>query len=441
MAIDLSDHFVIEGGIPLKGEVHPAGNKNAALPALAACLLTGETVTLHNMPAIQDVETMGTLLERVGVQIDRPTPNTWVLTADDVDGAISDKMPPDLFRAIRGSILMAGPLLGRRGHFAIPAPGGDVIGRRRVDTHFLAFRAMGATVEIREGRFHVEATQLQGADILLDEASVTGTENALMASVLAEGVTVIRNAASEPHVQDLCHLLNAMGAKITGIGTNTLEVEGVSTLHGAEYEIGSDHIEVGSYIALAAATGGEITIRDAVPGNLRMILQTFERLGIHTEVRGDDLFVPSTQDLEIVPDMGGAIPSIADAPWPAFPPDLMSIALVAATQCEGVVIFHEKMFESRLFFVDKLIPMGARIVLCDPHRALVYGPSNLSGDVMESPDIRAGMAMVIAALAAEGTSVIHNIRQIDRGYERLETKLQTLGARIQRCSRDSCEGH
>jgi UDP-N-acetylglucosamine 1-carboxyvinyltransferase len=441
MAIDLSDHFVIDGGVPLKGEIRPAGNKNAALPALAACLLTDETITLRNMPAIQDVQTMGTLLEKVGVTVERPDSNTWVLTADSMAGPTADQMTPDLFRAIRGSILMAGPLLGRRGGFAIPAPGGDVIGRRRVDTHFLAFRAMGATVKIRDERFHVEATKLKGADILLDEASVTGTENALMAAVLAEGTTIIRNAASEPHVQDLSHLLNAMGARISGVGTNTLRVDGVDELHGAEYEIGSDHIEVGSYIALAAATGGAITIRDAVPGSLRMILQTFERLGIHTEVRGDDLFVPPTQDLAIVPDMGGAIPSIADAPWPAFPPDLMSIALVAATQCEGVVIFHEKMFESRLFFVDKLIPMGARIVLCDPHRALVYGPSDLSGDVMESPDIRAGMAMVIAALAAEGTSVIHNIRQIDRGYERLESKLQPLGARIQRCSSESCEGH
>ncbi len=441
MAIDLSDHFVIEGGVPLRGTVHPAGNKNAALPALAACLLTDEPVTLSNMPAIRDVETMGMLLERVGVRVQRRDPNTWVLTADSMEGSISEQMTPDLFRAIRGSILMAGPLLGRQGRFAIPAPGGDVIGRRRVDTHFLAFRAMGATVEVRDGRFHVEAAQLVGADILLDEASVTGTENALMAAVLAKGTTLIRNAASEPHVQDLCRLLNAMGAGISGIGTNTLRVDGVSKLHGAEYAIGSDHIEVGSYIALAAATGGEITIRNAVPSNLRMILQTFERLGIHTEVRGDDLFVPSSQDLEIVPDMGGAIPSIADAPWPAFPADLMSIALVAATQCEGVVIFHEKMFESRLFFVDKLIPMGARIVLCDPHRALVYGPSDLSGDVMESPDIRAGMAMVIAALAAEGTSVIYNIRQIDRGYERLESKLHPLGARIQRCSQDTCAGH
>ncbi len=441
MAIDLSDHFVIDGGVPLKGEVRPSGNKNAALPALAACLLTDDTITLRNMPAIQDVQTMGTLLEKVGVHVEQPDPNTWVLAADSMNGAITDQMTPDLFRAIRGSILMAGPLLGRRGHFAIPAPGGDVIGRRRVDTHFLAFRALGATVEIRDNRFHVEATRLKGADILLDEASVTGTENALMAAVLAEGTTIIRNAASEPHVQDLSHLLNAMGARISGIGTNTLRVDGVSELHGADYEIGSDHIEVGSYIALAAATGGELTIRDAVPGNLRMILQTFRRLGIYAEVRGDDLFVPPSQDLAIVPDIGGAIPSIADAPWPAFPPDLMSIALVAATQCEGVVIFHEKMFESRLFFVDKLIPMGARIVLCDPHRALVYGPSDLSGDVMESPDIRAGMAMVIAALAAEGTSVIHNIRQIDRGYERLEAKLQPLGARIQRCSRETCKGH
>ncbi len=427
----MRDYFVIEGGVPLTGEISPAGNKNAALPSLAACLLTDETVTLRNLPAIRDVVTMGSLLKALGVQIEILDPHTWRLCARGV-GTQAGNMETDLFRAIRGSILITGPLLARLGQFAVPAPGGDVIGRRRVDTHFLAFRALGAEDGVKDGMFYVKADKLRGADILLDEASVTGTENAVMAAVLAEGITIIRNAASEPHVQDLCQLLNAMGADISGIGTNTLVVEGVTRLHGADYTIGTDHIEVGSYIALAAATRGELLIHNAMPQNLRMILWVFQRLGVHTEIRGEDIFVPAHQPMEIVPDIGGAIPSVADAPWPAFPADLMSIALVLATQSAGVILFHEKMFESRLFFVDKLIPMGARIVLCDPHRALVYGPSQLAGDVVESPDIRAGMALLIAALAAKGTSTIHNIRQIDRGYESIEDKLRPLGARIQR---------
>ncbi|MBN1248428.1 MAG: UDP-N-acetylglucosamine 1-carboxyvinyltransferase [Anaerolineae bacterium] len=437
--IDLSDYFTIDGGVPVCGEIRPAGNKNAALPTLAASLLTDEPVTLRNLPAIRDVEVMAELLGSLGVEVERLDDRSWRLQARDLAPSVSGQLSPDQFRAIRGSVLMVGPLLARLGKLAIPSPGGDVIGRRRVDTHFLAFQGMGATVGVRDGLFQVAADQLRGADILLDEASVTGTENAVMAAVLAKGTTVIRNAASEPHVQDLCRMLNAMGAQITGIGTNTLTIEGVARLHGVDFTIGSDHIEVGSYIALAAATHGELLIRDAMPENLRMILMTFGRLGIVAEARGKDLFVPGDQSLAVVSDMGGAIPSIADAPWPAFPADLMSIALVAATQCEGVVLFHEKMFESRLFFVDKLIPMGARIVLCDPHRALVYGPSRLSGDVMESPDIRAGMAMLIAALAAEGTSHIYNIRQIDRGYERIEDKLRPLGARIQRCNDEVCD--
>ncbi len=427
----MRDYFVIEGGVPLTGEISPAGNKNAALPSLAACLLTDETVTLRNLPAIRDVVTMGSLLKALGVQIEILDPHTWSLCARGV-GTQAGNMETDLFRAIRGSILITGPLLARLGQFAVPAPGGDVIGRRRVDTHFLAFRALGAEDGVKDGMFYVKADKLRGADILLDEASVTGTENAVMAAVLAEGITIIRNAASEPHVQDLCQLLNAMGADISGIGTNTLVVEGVTRLHGADYTIGTDHIEVGSYIALAAATRGELLIHNAMPQNLRMILWVFQRLGVHTEIRGEDIFVPAHQPMEIVPDIGGAIPSVADAPWPAFPADLMSIALVLATQSAGVILFHEKMFESRLFFVDKLIPMGARIVLCDPHRALVYGPSQLAGDVVESPDIRAGMALLIAALAAKGTSTIHNIRQIDRGYESIEDKLRPLGACIQR---------
>lgn len=435
--IDLSDYFVIEGGVPINGEIQPAGNKNAALPSLAACLLTEEPVTLRNLPAIRDVEVMGELLASLGVSVERLDSRTWRLQAKDLASSVNGHLSLEQFRAIRGSVLIMGPLLARLGALSIPAPGGDVIGRRRVDTHFLAFQGMGADVGVRGGLFRVAADTLKGADILLDEASVTGTENALMAAVLAKGTTVIRNAASEPHVQDLCRMLNAMGAQISGVGTNTLTVQGVSRLHGVDFTIGSDHIEIGSYVALAAATHGELLIRDAMPENLRMILMTFQRLGIVAEPRGNDLFVPRDQSLTVVPDMGGAIPAIADAPWPAFPADLMSIALVAATQCEGVILFHEKMFESRLFFVDKLIPMGARIVLCDPHRALVYGPSRLSGDTMESPDIRAGMAMLIAALAAEGTSRIHNIRQIDRGYEQIEDKLQPLGARISRHN-DEC---
>lgn len=427
----MNDYFEIEGAVPLSGEIYPSGNKNAALPSLAAALLTDEPVILRNLPAIRDVQTMGELLEALGVQVTYHDAHTWELRAQHVKvpGA---EIGLELFRSIRGSILIAGPILARLGSFSIPAPGGDVIGRRRVDTHFLAFQALGAAVDVCNGVFCVNATRLEGCDILLDEASVTGTENVVMAAVLAKGTTVIRNAACEPHVQDLCRMLIAMGAKISGVGSNALIIEGIEKLHGTDFTIASDHIEVGSYLALAAATGGELLIHNAVPQHLRMVLSNFERLGVKTEVRGDDLFVPAEQSLQVVPDMGCAIPSIADAPWPAFPADLMSIALVLSTQCEGVIIFHEKMFESRLFFIDKLIPMGARIVLCDPHRALVYGPSRLHGDEMESPDIRAGMAMLIAALAAEGTSIIRNIRQIDRGYERIEEKLQPLGARITR---------
>ncbi len=426
----MAEYFEIEGGIPLRGEITPSGNKNAALPALAATLLTDEPVILRNLPAIRDVHTMGELLQQLGAEVEYLDPHTWRIQARELH--MPDPLAlRELFRSIRGSILLAGPLLARRGEVAVPAPGGDVIGRRRVDTHFLAFQALGATLKTG-AVFELSAPVLRGEDILLDEASVTGTENAIMAAVLARGTTILRNAACEPHVQDLCHLLNAMGARISGIGSNTLTIEGVERLHGADFTISSDHIEIGSYIALAAATRGELLIRNAVPHHLRMIRMGFERLGVTFEVHGQDVFVPAQQDLKIMSDLGGAIPTLADAPWPAFPADLLSIALVLATQSEGVIIIHEKMFESRLFFVDKLIPMGARIVLCDPHRALVYGPSPLHGDEMESPDIRAGMALLIAALAAEGTSIIRNIRQIDRGYERIEAKLAPLGARIQR---------
>lgn len=426
----MSEYFEIEGGVPLRGEITPSGNKNAALPALAATLLTDEPVILRNLPAIRDVQTMGELLKQLGAEVEYLDVHTWRIQAREL--TMPDPLSlREMFRSIRGSILLAGPLLARRGEVAVPSPGGDVIGRRRVDTHFLAFQALGATLKTG-AVFELRAPVLRGDDILLDEASVTGTENAIMAAVLARGTTILRNAACEPHVQDLCHLLNAMGARISGIGSNTLTIEGVERLHGADFTISSDHIEIGSYIALAAATHGELWIRNAVPHHLRMIRMGFERLGVTFEVHGQDVFVPAPQELKIMSDLGGAIPTLADAPWPAFPADLLSIALVLATQSEGVIIIHEKMFESRLFFVDKLIPMGARIVLCDPHRAIVYGPSPLHGDEMESPDIRAGMALLIAALAADGMSIIRNIRQIDRGYERIEDKLRPLGARIER---------
>lgn len=428
----MPEYFTIEGGTPLRGEIAPSGNKNAALPALAATLLTDEPVILHNLPAIRDVQTMGALLQTLGVEVQQHDPHSWELNARGVSAPRAPQEVEQFVQAIRGSILITGPLLARLGEAVIPAPGGDVIGRRRVDTHFLAFEALGARVT--EGQYYgVKAERLHGADILLDEASVTGTENAVMAAVLAQGTTIIRNAASEPHVQDLCQLLNAMGAQIEGIGTNALVIQGVEKLHGAEFTISADHVEVGSYIALAAATRGELLIRNAGAQHLRMIKMVFERLGVTFELRGEDVFVPAEQSRVIAPDMGKAIPTIRDAPWPAFPADLMSMTLVLATQCDGVVLFHDHMFESRLFFVDKLIPMGARIVLCDPHRALSYGPSPLHGDEMESPDIRAGMALLVAALAAEGQSIIRNIRQIDRGYERIEDKLRPLGAQIIRC--------
>jgi UDP-N-acetylglucosamine 1-carboxyvinyltransferase len=425
------DELIIEGGVPLRGTLTPSGNKNAALPALAACLLTDEPVILHNLPDIQDVHTMLDLLADIGVQVERLDTRSWRLQAREI------RLPPfarEKFRRIRGSILLAGPLLARMGWVEIPPPGGDVIGRRRVDTHFLAFQGLGAEVDVND-LFRLNARQLRGADILLDEASVTGTENAVMAAVLAKGTTVLRNAASEPHVQDLCHLLNGMGARIEGIGSNVLTIHGVDRLGGGEFTIGPDHIEVGSYIALAAMTRGELRIRNAAPHHLRMIRHVFSRLGVEIQVDGEDVVVPAEQPLEVVPDIGGAIPTIADAPWPAFPADLMSIAIVLATQTTGTVLFHEKMFESRLYFVDKLIFMGARIVLCDPHRCVVQGPSRLQGDVLVSPDIRAGMALVGAALCAKGQSVIRNVEQIDRGYERVEEKLRSLGARIERVKR------
>ncbi len=422
------EKLLIEGGHPISGTVVPSGNKNAALPLLAACLLTDEPVILRNLPAIGDIQTMGELLADVGVSIEQLDPRTWRVHAHDVR---TFKLNPELFGRIRGSITLAGPMLARMGNLHMPRPGGDVIGRRRVDTHFMALSAMGAEVDT-DGAFRLRGGCLHGADILLDEASVTATENAIMAAVLARGTTIIRNAACEPHVQDLCHMLCQFGAQIEGISSNTLTIHGVEKLSGGEYTIGPDYMEVGSYIALAAVTGGELLIKNAAPEHLRMVALVFERLGVQFEARGDDVFVPAEQPLIIAADIGGAIPTIKDDPWPAFPADLMSIAIVVASQSQGTVLIHEKMFESRLYFVDQLIAMGARIILCDPHRCVVQGPSPLQGDEVSSPDIRAGMALLIAALCAEGQSLIRNIRQIDRGYENVEEKLRSLGAKIRR---------
>lgn len=420
--------FVVEGGYPLCGKIRPAGNKNAALPVIAATLLTDEPVVLDNIPDIRDVRTLLELLARLGADIEWLGPNRVRIHAREV--SVSE-LESGLAARIRASILLAGPMLARVGRMMLPPPGGDVIGRRRVDTHFLALSRLGARVE-SAGGYHIETDGLRGADIFLDEPSVTATENAIMAAVLARGTTRLRNAAAEPHVQDLCHLLNALGARISGVGTGILEIEGVERLHGGEYRIGSDHIEVGSFIGLAAVTRGEILIEDAAVEHLDSTLLAFERLGIRCEVRGKDVFVPADQDREIRMDLGGHIPKIDDGPWPAFPADLTSIALVVATQCRGTILIHEKMFESRMFFADKVIGMGARIVLCDPHRAVVVGPSRLHAGVVESPDIRAGMALLIAALGAEGESHIFNIGQIERGYERIDHRLRDLGARIQR---------
>jgi UDP-N-acetylglucosamine 1-carboxyvinyltransferase len=420
--------FVIEGGHALTGTVVPSGNKNSALPMLAACLLTDEPVILHNVPDIRDVGTMMSLLESIGVEVRNEGNGTLMLQAFE---AHPGRFDPELFRHIRGSILLAGPLLTRFGRVNLPRPGGDMIGRRRVDTHMLAFQSLGAELALNE-TFQLQSKKLNGADVLLDQASVTGTENAIMAATLARGTTIIRNAASEPHVQELCRLINCMGGNIEGIGSNTLMIQGVDRLGGGEFSLGSDYMEVGSFIGLAAVTGGEIRIKRAMPENMRMIAMVYERLGVRVEIQGDDILVPREQSMKVLPDLGGAIPEIADMPWPAFPPDLMSVALVVATQSDGTVLFHEKMFESRLFFVDKLIGMGARIILCDPHRAVVQGPAWLSGDELASPDIRAGMALLIAALCARGESVIRNVVQIDRGHERIDEKLRALGARIER---------
>jgi len=424
------EKFVIEGGHPLSGTVVPAGNKNAALPVLAACLLTEEEVVLRNVPRIRDVEAMVGLLAGLGVRTEWRGENVIALCAAD---ARATEVDPDLAARIRASFLLVGPLLARFRHVEMPPPGGDVIGRRRLDPHIDAFRALGATVEADKKCFSLSAPGgLQACDFFMDEPSVMGTENALMAAALTPGSTVIHNAASEPHVQDLARMLLQMGARIEGIGSNRLIVHGAASLGGADYRIGPDHIEIGSFVALAAVTGGEMRIKGTVPDELRMTRLGFERLGCVMEFEGDDVVVPPGQQLRVRDDAGDAISKIEDGPWPAFPADLTSIALAMATQAEGMVLIFEKMFENRLFFVDKLVSMGARVILCDPHRAVVSGPSRLHGERMESPDIRAGMAMLIAALCARGESEIGNIPQIDRGYERIDERLRALGARIER---------
>jgi UDP-N-acetylglucosamine 1-carboxyvinyltransferase len=426
------EKFVIRGGVPLSGEIIPAGNKNAALPILAACLLTDEEFLLHRVPRIRDVEAQLALLERLGVEVEWLGDNSLRLRAADVTGIEVDE---DLSSKIRASFLLAGPLLARFGEAQMPPPGGDFIGRRRLDAHLDAFADLGAQIG---GDRWIEMSAppggLRPCSIFMDEPSVMGTENALMAAALTPGPTTIANAASEPHVQDLARLLTTMGAAVDGIGSNVMTVHGRDKLGGAEHTLCADHIEVASFMALAAATGGELRVRDAQPADLVMVRRQFRRLGLQAVVEGEDIIVPPEQNLRVQTDIGGAIPKIEDGPWPAFPADLTSIALALATQAEGTIMIFEKMFENRLFFVDKLVAMGARITICDPHRALVSGPSRLHGERVESPDIRAGMAMLIAALAADGVSEIGNIRQIDRGYEQIDERLRALGAHVERVS-------
>ena len=426
----MTEKFVIQGGPPLSGEITAAGNKNAALPILAACLLTEEELVLTNVPRIRDTETQVAVLEGLGVRAEWAGEGELRLQAAGVASTAPDEA---LSARIRASFLLAGPLLARFKEARMPPPGGDFIGRRRLDPHLDAFRDMGASVEgDREIVISAPSGGLKPCGIFMDEPSVMATENALMAAALTEGPTTISNAACEPHVQDLARLLAKMGAQIDGIGSNVVTVHGRDRLGGAEHRVCPDHIEVASFMALAAATKGELRIRDAEPDDLITIRRQFRRLGLQSMVEGRDVLVPPDQPLEVRDDMGDAIPKIDDGPWPAFPADLTSIALALATQARGTILIFEKMFENRLFFVDKLVAMGARITLCDPHRAIVSGPSRLHGERVESPDIRAGMAMLIAALCADGTSEIGNVVQIDRGYERIDERLRNLGARIER---------
>ena len=424
----LAEAFVIEGGYPLSGRVRAAGNKNAALPILAASLLTTEPVTLTNVPRIRDVETMVELIRRLGAEIEWVGENEVRARAADVT---THEVDEQLSSRIRASFLLAGPLLGRLGRASVPPPGGDVIGRRRLDPHIHAFAELGADVAVG-ARYEFSAARLRGNYIFLDEASVMATENAVMAASLTPGETVIGNAACEPHVQDLCRFLVSLGARIDGIESNVLRVHGVDRLGGGEWKIGPDHVEVASFIGLAAVTGGEVVVEDVRPRDLLPILPAFERLGVEVDIQGAEVRVPPKQELAVRDDLGGQIPKIEDGPWPAFPADLTSIALTVATQAKGTILIFEKMFESRLFFVDKLVNMGARVILCDPNRAVVTGPAQLYGERLSSPDIRAGMAMLIASLCAEGTSTIGNVGEIDRGYERIDERLRSLGARIER---------
>ncbi len=422
--------FVIDGGVPVCGEITVAGNKNAALPMLAATLLTDEPVLLTNVPDIQDVRTMRAALEDLGSRVGQPEVAAVSCHADGLRSVAPD---PAICRQMRASFVLAGPLLARAGRAELPAPGGDRIGRRPLDTHIRAFRELGAEIDVRPDGYVLRAARgLVGADLFLDEMSVMATENVVMAASLARGTTTIRNAASEPHVQDLCRMLVAMGARIEGIGTNVLTIEGVPRLHGCTAAVGPDYLEVGSFIALAAVTHGELLIRRARPNEHRVTASAYAKLGVRWEVRGDDIFVPRDQTLVVEDGLHGAVPRIHDAPWPGFPADLTSIALVLASQATGTCLIHEWMYESRLYWVDRLISMGARVIVCDPHRAVVTGPSRLYPQNVSSPDIRAGMALLIAALVADGRSTIHNAQQIDRGYERIETRLQALGARIER---------
>lgn len=420
------EKLIIEGGKSLRGIVTPSGNKNSALPLLSACLLTDQPIILHNVPKILDVKSMISLVESLGTEITPLENDSIRIHAKNI---VPGNLDPELCKRIRASILLAGSIVSRAGELHLPPPGGDVIGRRRVDTHLLALKKLGVSIEY-DRTFHFKGNQLKGADILLDEASVTATENAVMASVLAQGTTTIRNAASEPHVQELCLFLNCLGARINNIGSNTLVIEGVSKLNGGEFTIGPDYLEVVSFIGAAALTHSSIRIKNAGIQYLDMIKLVFSRLGIDWQYDGNDIVVPENQRFEIEPDLGGAIPEISVMPWPAFPTDLMSIAIVMATKSKGTILFHDWMYPSRMFFIDKLVGMGAHIVLCDPHRCIVQGPSSLYGEHLESPDIRAGMALLIAALSARGKSVIRNVSQIDRGYERVDEKFRALGAEI-----------
>jgi UDP-N-acetylglucosamine 1-carboxyvinyltransferase len=424
----VNESFVIEGGYRLSGHVKAAGNKNAALPILAACVLTDEPVTLHNVPRIRDVETMLALLADLGVDIEWIGTNDVHVHAADVRKA---ELDGELCAQMRASFLLAGPLLVRCQRAVVPPPGGDVIGRRRLDPHIHAFRELGAEINVGAA-YELRADNLRGADVFLDEASVMATENAVMAAVLTPGTSVIGNAACEPHVQDLCRFLVSLGARIEGIESNVLRVEGVERLSGGEWRVGPDHVEVASFIGLAAVTGGDVTIDEVRTADLVSILPTFAKLGVHVELGESSIRVPPEQQLVIEDDLGGHIPKIEDGPWPAFPSDCTSIALTVATQARGTILLFEKMFENRLFFTDKLVSMGARVILCDPHRAVVTGPAKLRGQRMESPDIRAGMSMLLASLCAEGPSTIGAVYQIDKGYERIDERLRALGARIER---------